>query len=78
MSRRVAGRVLGFSVEHDRLHDAETGSTWDALSGRAVSGPLAGRSLEARVVTTALWYAWSSQHSGTTLWGVEPAAPPVR
>jgi hypothetical protein len=76
MSRRVAGRVLTLAlVPHDRLRDAETGSEWNALTGRAVAGPLAGRRLEPRVVTTALWYAWSSQHPGTTLWGAEPPVP---
>jgi hypothetical protein len=72
LSRRVGGRVLTFEAEHDRLRDTETGSLWEALTGRASSGPLAGRQLAARVVTTALWYAWSSQHPGTTLWGAEP------
>lgn len=72
--RRVAGRVLSFSrAGADRLRDAETGSEWDAVSGRAVAGPLVGRGLEPRVVTTALWYAWKSQHPGTTLWGADPS-----
>ena len=70
--RRVAGRVLSFRAQGDRLRDAETGSEWDGLTGRASSGPLAGGRLEALVVTTALWYAWSSQHPGTTLWGADP------
>ncbi len=72
MSRVVAGRVLTFSSQkQDRLRDAETGTTWDALSGRALEGPLAGRTLESLVVSTALWYAWKSEHPGTTLWGEE-------
>jgi hypothetical protein len=71
MGRSVGGRVLTFAVQRDRLHDAETGSEWDALTGRAVSGPLAGRRLASLVVTTALWYAWRSQHPGTTLWGAD-------
>ena len=71
-SRRVERRVLTFaSAGRDRLRDAETGSEWDALTGRALAGPLAGRRLEPRVVTAALWYAWKSQHPGTTLWGAE-------
>ena len=71
MGRSVGGRVLTFAVQRDRLHDAETGSEWDALTGRAMSGPLAGRRLASLVVTTALWYAWRSQHPGTTLWGAD-------
>ncbi len=70
--RRVAGRVLSFtSGGRDRLRDAETGTEWDSISGRALAGPLAGQRLEPRVVTTALWYAWKSQHPGTTLWGAD-------
>jgi hypothetical protein len=77
--RRVSGRVLTFAAEEgDRLRDAETGTVWDGLTGRALSGPMSGRALEPLVVTTALWYAWSSQHPGTTLWGPETAgASPV-
>ncbi len=78
MRRRVAGRVLSFAAEGDRLRDTETGSGWDGLSGRALSGPLAGRRLETLVVTTALWYAWLSQHPGTTLWGADPGAVSAR
>lgn len=72
--RRTDGRTLSFApVAGDRLQDAETGSTWDPLTGRALSGPLAGRQLEPLVFTYALWYAWRSQRPGTTLWGGEPA-----
>jgi hypothetical protein len=83
LSRRVGGRVLSFSRATpdrpgDRLRDAETGSDWAALTGLAVAGPLAGRRLEPRVVTTALWYAWRSQHPGTTLWGADLPADSKR
>lgn len=79
MSRRVTGRTLTMALsQHDRLRDTETGSEWDALTGLAVAGPLVGRRLEPRVVTTALWYAWSSQHPRTTLWGGEPAPASAR
>jgi hypothetical protein len=72
--RRVGGRTLTFaSLAGDRLKDAQTGSTWDALTGRALSGPLSGQQLEPLVFTYALWYAWRSQRPGTTLWGEKPA-----
>jgi hypothetical protein len=57
LRRKLGGRVLTFSAEGDLLRDRETGSSWDPLTGRARTGPLAGRSLEPLVVTTALWYA---------------------
>jgi len=68
LRRAAAGRTLTFAAEGDSLRDAETGSRWDPMTGRAVSGPLAGRSLERLVVTTALWYAWRSQRPASSLW----------
>jgi hypothetical protein len=67
--RRQAGqRVPTLVAEGDSLRDAETGTNWDGLTGRGVSGPLSSHPLEPLVATTALWYAWSSQHPGTTVW----------
>jgi len=68
LRRRSGGRTLTFAVAGDTLRDAETGSVWDPMTGRALSGALAGRTLEPLVVTTALWYAWRSQQPGTTIW----------
>ncbi len=68
LRRSADGRALTFTAQGDTLVDAETGSRWDAMTGRATSGPLAGRVLEGIPVTTALWYAWSSQRPGTSLW----------
>jgi len=68
LRRTAAGRALTFAAQGDTLVDAGTGSRWDPMTGRAVSGPLAGRMLEEVPVTTALWYAWKSQRPGTSLW----------
>ena len=68
LRRTVARRTLTFAAQGDALVDAETGSRWDPMTGRAASGPLAGRTLEEVPVTTALWYAWRSQRPGTSLW----------
>ncbi len=38
------GKHLHFGYEHNQFKDVETGSAWD-ITGRAVSGPLAGRRL---------------------------------
>jgi hypothetical protein len=73
LRRTVAGRVLRFRADGDSLRDEEKGSTWDPMTGRATSGPLAGATLGSLNVTTALWYAWRSQRPDTTLWG-EPRA----
>jgi len=68
LRRTAAGRTLAFAAQGDALVDAETGSRWDPMTGRAVAGPLEGRTLEVVPLTTALWYAWKSQRPGTSLW----------
>lgn len=74
--RTIEGRTLTFAAAAgDRMTDRETGSTWDRLTGRATSGPLAGRELGGTFFTYALWYAWRSQRPGTSLWGGEPPQP---
>ncbi|MBI4420336.1 MAG: DUF3179 domain-containing protein [Gemmatimonadetes bacterium] len=63
--RRLDDRTLTFSVREspsELLVDAETGSSWD-LSGRAVTGPLAGRRLRPLSdAYTLFWFAWSIFH----------------
>jgi hypothetical protein len=64
-SRKVGSRTLTFRADGDRMVDAETGSAWDPLSGKAVSGPLAGRSLAAAPSTPGFWHAWKAHHPHT-------------
>lgn len=51
-SRREGGREI--------LTDRATGSTWNALEGRAASGRLTGTRLEEVPVTLSYWFAWRS------------------
>lgn len=53
------GRRLRFVARDDGFEDLETGSRWD-VTGRAVSGPLAGRTLEPVTHDTTLWFAWAA------------------
>ena len=69
-SRKVDGRTLTFRADGDRMVDGETGSAWDALTGQAVSGPLAGRALSAVPATTGFWHAWKAHHPGTRVVGL--------
>jgi hypothetical protein len=74
--RRTTGnRTLTFEAAGDRLRDRETGSVWDPMTGRAVSGSLEGLELEPLAFTQALWYAWRSVRPDTTLWGEGRATP---
>jgi hypothetical protein len=50
---------LHFSPEKDGFSDHETRSRWNVL-GRAVSGPLAGRSLTAVTHVDSFWFAWAA------------------
>ena len=50
-----------------RLLDAETGSEWD-FSGRAVSGPLAGRQLTKVKALKEYWFDWQIYQPGTTVY----------
>jgi hypothetical protein len=67
-SRALGDRILAFAAEGDRMRDTETGTLWDALTGRALQGPLAGEILDPVVSTHGLWYAWRDQRPDTTLW----------
>ena len=71
-SRSVGGRTLTFEADGDRLLDAETRSSWDALTGRALSGTLAGRSLSAVPATTGFWHAWKAHYPDTQVRGLPP------
>ena len=71
-SRSVGDRTLTFEADGDRMIDAETRSSWDAVTGQAVSGPLAGRSLTAVPATTGFWHAWEAHHPDTQVKGLPP------
>jgi hypothetical protein len=53
------------------LLDKETNSSWDALSGLATAGPLAGEQLERIKSTTIFWFGWTDFHPDTKLYGIE-------
>ncbi|MDP3773846.1 MAG: DUF3179 domain-containing protein [Gemmatimonadales bacterium] len=58
--RRVNGRTLTFDpADGDGVRDRETHSHWDR-TGRATSGPLAGRRLVAVPHGNHFWFAWAA------------------
>jgi hypothetical protein len=73
----VRGRPLTFArrvgVRPLRLVDAETGSEWD-FTGTAVSGPLAGETLEKLQCLKEYWFDWKTYHPRTSVYsaGVMP------
>ncbi len=70
--RIVDGRTLTFTADRDRLRDSETASVWDALTGQAVAGPMAGRALVRVPSSSAVWYAWKAPYPDAKVYG-EPA-----
>ena len=57
----VDGRTLRFTVRDDRIVDGATGSVWTE-SGRAISGPLAGRTLEPALSVHHFLFSWRAFH----------------
>jgi len=69
--RTVDRRRLEFFVKPNvsplRLVDAETGSDWD-FSGKAVSGPAAGKQLNKIALLNDYWFDWKTYNPNTTLY----------
>jgi hypothetical protein len=74
------GRTLSFSrrvgVRPLRLFDTETGSEWD-FTGRALSGPLAGRTLEKVRALKEYWFDWKAYNPRTGVYSGGSRLPPV-
>jgi hypothetical protein len=72
-SRRVAHRTVtlfvagGLHGENMVMRDMETGSEWPQMLGRAISGPLAGESLDQMASVWTDWKTWRTEHPQTTV-----------
>jgi hypothetical protein len=81
-SRRVGERVLRFTpvpasaTERLTMKDAETGSLWSGLDGRALAGPLKGKQLAQISATYAFWFAWKDYYPKTMVYGEERMSRP--
>ncbi len=70
-ARRIAGRVRHFGVSgllynsDVLLYDRESESLWSQLLGRAVTGPMKGRRLEAIALEHTDWRGWRKAHPAT-------------
>ena len=74
----IEGRSLTFRPVPDSgeavllMEDQQTGSTWQAITGRAISGPLTGSALERLPSHYSFWFAWSDFHPDTELYEATP------
>ena len=62
----VSGRSLTFVGGGERFSDGETGSSW-LITGEAVSGPLAGTTLDRLPHLDTFWFAWATYRPDTIL-----------
>src|SRR5262249_49176495 len=79
--RTVDGRALEFFVKADtasiQLTDAETATTWD-FTGKAVSGPLAGKQLKKIFALKDYWFDWKIYHPNTRIYTLGERTPPSK
>lgn len=72
--REIDGRVLTFSMGEGGqgalsvLVDAETGSRWAALTGKAIDGPLRGTVLSRAPSHLSFWFAWNDWNPETEVY----------
>lgn len=66
-SRRLDARVLQFRRDGAAIRDTETGSRWSASTGTALTGDLAGKTLQPLPFTYPYWFAWHAFHPGTAI-----------
>lgn len=72
--RCVEGRSLTFAPLPETanglmlMEDQETGTTWEALTGRAISGTLASKELQRLTSEYSFWFAWRELHPDTEVY----------
>jgi len=72
--RRLDQQTLTFKLSESPtlvMTDEETNSTWDTLSGEAISGPLAGQSLDRVKSTIVFWFGWKDFFPDSLIYGLD-------
>ncbi len=67
--RTVGASTISFELRDGLLTDPATGTTWDPITGRGVSGPLAGQQLVSMPWSTAYGWAWRNFYPNTRTLG---------
>ena len=71
-SREVDGQVLTFSqIEDTTIADAETGTTWNGLTGEALEGSLVGNTLTRVKSTASFWFGWNDWYPDSEIYGLD-------
>jgi hypothetical protein len=66
--RKVGEQTLEFRRESGRIVDEQTGSVWDAATGKATEGPLVGQHLSRAPGFLILRDKWLNLHPETSVW----------
>jgi hypothetical protein len=70
--RKVEDQILTFSqVEGTTIVDAETGTTWNGLTGEALSGPFTGNTLSRIKSTSSFWFGWKDWYPESEIYGLD-------
>ena len=73
-NRNVEGRSLTFEATSETangltlMKDLETGTSWEALTGRAIGGPLVHAELRRIPYEYSFWFAWKDLHPQTEIY----------
>lgn len=72
-NRTIDDQTLTFVATDDPsiITDEETGTTWNAFTGLATDGPLAGTTLTQIKSTTSFWFGWKDWHTDTLIYTLE-------
>lgn len=70
--REVDEQVLTFSQgKGTTIMDAETGTTWNGLTGEAVEGQLVGTVLSRVKSTSSFWFGWKDWYPDSKIYGLD-------
>lgn len=76
--RTLQFRLIGINNQNFLMEDLETGSWWQQVTGRAISGPLSGRALTPLLHDEVTFGLWRSEHPGTRVLGLDAAGSEIK
>jgi len=69
--REINGQLLDFlHLDGIEIMDAETGTTWNGLSGEAIEEALFGQNLIPKKSTSSFWFGWKDWYPDTEIYGL--------
>lgn len=68
LKRTVEGRTLTFTRVGDYLAQDESGTQWNLITGKAMSGKYKGKHLEKVLAVNIYWFAWARFYPETTIY----------